>query len=65
MNYENEDFSSIKIIDVQGKVVYSDNILLQGAREIELDVEHLAEAFYFMHLTGNKVNAVIPFSKKQ
>ena len=65
LNYEGEDFSSIKIIDVQGKVVYSDNILLQGATEIELDVEHLAEAFYFLHLTGNKVNAVIPFSKKQ
>jgi hypothetical protein len=65
LNYESEDFSSIKIIDVQGKVVYSDNILLQGATEIELDIEHLAEAFYFLHLIGNKVNAVIPFSKKQ
>ena len=64
LNYESEDFSTIKIVDVQGKIVYFDNILIQGATEIELDIAHLAEAFYFLHLTGNKVNAIIPFSKK-
>ena len=63
LNYENEDFSLIKIVDVQGKVVYTDKLFLRGAREIELDLEHLSEAFYYLHLTGNKVNAVIPFVK--